>query len=219
MKLILVAGGNVETGWLTELLDREFRNAPGQVKLLGVDAGVLYIERAGYVPDQVIGDFDSVSDPDRIRILNSYKEKRVLNPVKDDTDMEAALRLAVTMKPEELLMLGAVGTRLDHTMTNIRLLAIPEEAGVPAVILDPHNRIRRIESGTVIRREEQYGKYISLMAVSGEVMGLTLTGFKYTLTDGMLPAETSLGISNEITDEFGKISFTGGKLLLLETKD
>ena len=54
MKLILVAGGNVETGWLTEQLKREY--AQGAVKLLGVDAGVLKIEQTGYIPDQVIGD-------------------------------------------------------------------------------------------------------------------------------------------------------------------
>ena len=217
MKLILVAGGNVETGWLTEQLKREY--AQGAVKLLGVDAGVLKIEQTGYIPDQVIGDFDSVSESDRLRILDRYKEKRVLNPVKDDTDMEAALHLAVAMRPEEILILGGIGSRMDHSMTNIRLLAIPDQAGIPAVILDPHNRIRRIESGTLIRKEEQYGKYISLMAVSEEVRGLTLKGFKYSLTDGTLPAETSLGISNEIIDDQGMISFTGGRVLLLETKD
>ncbi|MBO6162442.1 MAG: thiamine diphosphokinase [Eubacterium sp.] len=217
MKLILVAGGNVETGWLTEQLKRQY--ARGAVKLLGVDAGVLQIEQTGYIPDQVIGDFDSVSESDRLRILDRYKEKRVLNPVKDDTDMEAALHLAVAMRPEEILILGGIGSRMDHTMTNIRLLAIPDQAGIPAVILDPHNRIRRIESGTMIRKEEQYGKYISLMAVSEEVRGLTLKGFKYSLTDGTLPAETSLGISNEIIDDQGMISFTGGRVLLLETKD
>ena len=189
------------------------------MKLLGVDAGVLQIEQTGYIPDQVIGDFDSVSESDRLRILDRYKEKRVLNPVKDDTDMEAALHLAVAMRPEEILILGGIGSRMDHTMTNIRLLAIPDQAGIPAVILDPHNRIRRIESGTMIRKEEQYGKYISLMAVSEEVRGLTLKGFKYSLTDGTLPAETSLGISNEIIDDQGMISFTGGRVLLLETKD
>ena len=217
MKLILVAGGNVETGWLTEQLKRQY--ARGAVKLLGVDAGVLQIEQTGYIPDQLIGDFDSVSESDRLRILDRYKEKRVLNPVKDDTDMEAALHLAVAMRPEEILILGGIGSRMDHTMTNIRLLAIPDQAGIPAVILDPHNRIRRIESGTMIRKEEQYGKYISLMAVSEEVRGLTLKGFKYSLTDGTLPAETSLGISNEIIDDQGMISFTGGRVLLLETKD
>ena len=217
MKLILVAGGNVETGWLKEQLNREYYS--GAVKLLGVDAGVLQIEQTGYIPDQVIGDFDSVSESDRLRILDRYKEKRVLNPVKDDTDMEAALHLAVAMRPEEILILGGIGSRMDHTMTNIRLLAIPDQAGIPAVILDPHNRIRRIESGTMIRKEEQYGKYISLMAVSEEVRGLTLKGFKYSLTDGTLPAETSLGISNEIIDDQGMISFTGGRVLLLETKD
>lgn len=217
MKLILVAGGNVETGWLAEQLKRQY--ARGAVKLLGVDAGVLQIEQTGYIPDQVIGDFDSVSESDRLRILDRYKEKRVLNPVKDDTDMEAALHLAVAMRPEEILILGGIGSRMDHTMTNIRLLAIPDQAGIPAVILDPHNRIRRIESGTMIRKEEQYGKYISLMAVSEEVRGLTLKGFKYSLTDGTLPAETSLGISNEIIDDQGMISFTGGRVLLLETKD
>lgn len=70
-----------------------------------------------------------------------------------------------------------------------------------------------------IKREEQFGKYISLLPVTGDATGVTLSGFKYPLTSGTIPKFSSLGVSNEITEEVGSIQIEDGILLLIESRD
>lgn len=86
-------------------------------------------------------------------------------------------------------------------------------------MMDVHNRIRLIDKGITIKKKEQFGKYVSLLPFAGEVVGLTLKGMKYPLTGYNYPCFSSLGISNEIAGEEGEISFTGGVLLVIESKD
>ena len=80
---------------------------------------------------------------------------------KDYTDMEIGMRKAMDLGSSQVILLGATGTRLDHTMTNIQCLPILEEAGIRAQIVDQHNRIRLLMGKTVIRKEEQFGRYVS----------------------------------------------------------
>jgi thiamine pyrophosphokinase len=72
-----------------------------------------------------------------------------------------------------------------------------------------------------IRKEEQFGRYISLVPLTTDVHGVTLTGFKYPLWDYRFQVETSgsLGISNELIEPTGKIDFRSGILLMLECMD
>ena len=68
---------------------------------------------------------------------------------KNYTDTELALRRAMEWAPESILLLGATGTRLDHTLANIHLLRLASEAGSDTAIEDADNRIRLLISGTV----------------------------------------------------------------------
>jgi len=221
LKMVLVAGGSVTPEFL------RLYCGPGKTDgetgmrtcLVGIDAGVLRLEEAGLVPDTVIGDFDSVSTEERERIRRVYPESVFLNPVKDDTDMEAAVRFAIEQKPDEVLILGATGGRMDHTITNLRLLALFEEAGIPAYLLDTCSRIRILKKSVTLHKNELYGPYVSLLPVSETVRNITLRGFKYPLEQASLELFSSLGVSNELKEETGEIIFSGGLLYLMETKD
>ena len=72
--------------------------------------------------------------------------------------------------------------------------------------------------GDTISKKDQFGKYVSLIPIY-EARGVTLTGFKYPLKDHTLVFEQSLAISNELEAEEGIISFSEGKLLLIESRD
>ena len=218
MKLIIVAGGSCEPDWLKENTAPLVKKA-SVWKCMGVDAGTLTLLKAGLRPDFVIGDFDSVTPKERERILKDFPQQTVLQPEKDDTDTEAALRLAVQLQAEEIRIFGASGSRLDHTLANLRLLDIPFQAGIPATMENPNNRIRLMSGELHISKKEQYGRYVSLLPFDGRVRGLTLTGFQYPLVDGEIPFATSLGISNEITGEEGVIRLREGRLLVMETCD
>lgn len=88
-----------------------------------------------------------------------------------------------------------------------------------AIMADKNNRIRMVQEGLVLRREEQYGRYVSLLPFTPQVTGLTLKGFKYPLNQYTLECYHSLGVSNEIAGDAGEISFQDGVLVVVESLD
>ena len=142
-----------------------------------------------------------------------------LNPMKDDTDTEAAIRLAIEKGAQSITLLGATGSRIDHVLANIELLGIGLRQKVQMQIVDAHNRVRMIDSGLTIKRDEQFGKFVSLIPYSMRVEGVCLEGFKYPLDNYCMSKFNSLGISNEITEAEARISFSDGIMVVVEAVD
>ena len=76
-----------------------------------------------------------------------------------------------------------------------------------------------IDAPITLQRQEQYGKYISLIPFSEKVNGVTLEGFKYPLQNYTMGGFNSLGISNEIIADEAKISLASGQLIVVESRD
>ncbi len=215
MKTVILGGGSLDTDFSLSYIKREKPDC-----LIAVDGGLAFCYRTGICPDTIVGDFDSV-DPE---ILKYYRGQGKI-PIdaydshKDYTDMEIGMRKAMDLGSSQVILLGATGTRLDHTMTNIQCLPILEEAGIRAQIVDQHNRIRLLMGKTVIRKEEQFGRYVSFLPFGGDVEGVTLEGFAYPLVDFYLPYVNSRSVSNEIAEEEAQVSFTKGRLLMIESRD
>lgn len=217
MQSLIISGGHLEDCFAASYLEKY------QFDLtIAVDAGIAFFDRKGWVPDYMVGDFDSVNPEILQKFLELKGEKlQVLQfqPEKDETDTELAIRTAISLGCETIHILGATGSRMDHVLGNIHLLGMGMSQGVEIIIIDPNNRIRMIQKGIVIKREEQYGKYVSLFPFTSQVTELTLTGFKYPLYRYTLECYHSLGVSNEITAKQAEISFQDGVLLVIESKD
>ena len=141
------------------------------------------------------------------------------NPVKDASDTEIAIRLAMTLGASEIYILGATGGRIDHLWANVQTLTIPFKAGVDTVILDSQNKIRLIGGDTVIRREDAYGPYFSIFPLGQEIYSLSIEGAKYPLHDHKLTPYDSLCVSNQFEEDEVKITFGSGIVILMETRD
>lgn len=224
---IVVSGGNIDDEFACRIIEEQQKAgfegiSEGQqgAVLIAADAGMEFFYRKGIKPDIIVGDFDSAGS-ETLSYFRSQPNIRIqeLNPVKDDTDTESAIRLAISMGAEQITLLGATGSRLDHVLGNIELLGIGLGADIPIVLLDSHNRICMIDSGITLRKKEQFGTYVSLLPYTSEVKHLTLRGFKYPLFDYCLKGFCSLGVSNEIAEEEAVIEFDGGILLVVESKD
>ncbi len=120
---------------------------------------------------------------------------------------------------KEVILLGAIGSRMDHTLANLCLLQQFMRAGIPAYAVDANNRISVHETGFRLRRENAYGPYLSFVAMTPEVTGLTLTGLKYPLVEHTLYQASSLCVSNEYAAEEAEVQFERGILLMIEAKD
>lgn len=215
MRYVIISGGHIDDVFAIEWLQKNKYD-----KLIAADSGMNFLHRNGIVPDVIAGDFDSVSNEslDEFSNMESVEILR-LNPIKDDTDTEFVIREAIRRGATEIALLGATGTRLDHVLANVYLLGIGLEEGVAIQMLDEHNRIRLIEKELVITKEEQFGDFVSVLAVKGDVKGVTLKGFKYPLEKALVRSFSSLGISNEIIEEVAMIHVEDGVLLVIESRD
>ncbi|WP_053376207.1 thiamine diphosphokinase [Paenibacillus sp. FJAT-27812] len=186
--------------------------------LIGADSGARFLIKQGLRPDVAIGDFDSVSEDELLEIRKNSGQTIACDPIdKNYTDTEMAVRLALDMHPRELVLLGALGTRFDHSLANVHLLALAVKQNVRATIIDNHNKISLVTDKVTI---EQLGyPNVSLLPLTMRVEGITLTGFQYPLTDAELTIGQSLGISNVLLSQTGKIKISDGHLLVIQSRD
>ncbi len=214
---VIISGGRLDYQFASEFIEKEQPEI-----LIAADKGLAFFEKSEILPTQIVGDFDSMGES----LLPKYEslgvEIRKYNPVKDATDTEIAVRLAMELGAGKIMLLGASeGNRLDHLLGNVMTMMIPAQEDIECHMMDAHNRVRILTKPLELKKEEQYGKYISFLPLTTDVHGVTLEGFKYPLWDHRLNVLTtgSLGVSNELIDEVGKISFRAGILLMLECKD
>jgi len=85
--------------------------------------------------------------------------------------------------------------------------------------MDANNKIYLKKECFTIKKNMQYGNYVSLLPFTEKVFGLTLKGFKYPLNNVILTSGVSLGISNEIKEEEVLVEISEGILLVIEAKD
>lgn len=214
MNTIIVSGGNVDIEFLNKTLTNfSYDN------IIAVDKGLESLYLLKVLPNHIVGDFDSVNKS----IFDFYNDKDIpihkYNPEKDYTDTDIAIKLAISLNSTNITIIGATGTRLDHTIANIHILCGCLEKKISCAIMDPHNKIFLIDSKIELEKSNIYGKYISLIPLTSRVLGVTLKGFKYPLQDYTLKIGESLGISNEIVDNVATIDIKEGILIVIESKD
>lgn len=217
-KALIVTGGSIDREFSLQLLKKESFDY-----LIAADSGMRFFYEVGILPQLIVGDFDS-ADPEMLFWFREQESVEIcqLNPIKDDTDTEHAIRTAIAMGAEEITLLGATGTRLDHVLGNLTMLGIGlEDPAHPVSIfmVDPHNRIRMINGSLALSKKQQFGSFVSLLPFAGAVEGITLTGMKYPLNDYTMEGFNSLGVSNEITGEVAEIRLKKGYLLVIESRD
>ncbi|WP_262675836.1 thiamine diphosphokinase [Paenibacillus sp. J5C2022] len=208
---IIIATGGTLGHWA-------IRHIPDDALLIGADSGAVFLLDNGRIPAVAIGDFDSITDEEMARIRQACPTVITCDPIdKNYTDTEMAFQHAMAMKPREIVLLGAIGTRFDHSLANVHLLALAEENGIDAKIIDEHNEIRVVSSVAAIRR----GPYdtVSLLPLSQEVTGITLSGFQYPLRDASLTVGQSLGISNVLLGQSGTVQLASGRLIVIQSRD
>ena len=211
MKGLIICGGSVED---TQYLKRYLNDID---LVICADKGGLYAKQMGIMPHLLLGDMDSIPKD----VLNYYKESNVemeLFPSeKDMTDSEIAIYRAVSMGCNELVIMGAVGSRIYHSVSNIFILKKLLEKNINAVIVNKDNEIRLINDSIELSKDEGY--YVSLLPLTQKVTGITTKGLYYPLNDGELEFGISLGVSNEFVDDVAKISIKEGLLLVIKSKD
>lgn len=185
--------------------------------IIGCDGGSCHLKSWGIKPDVIIGDMDSI-DAGLLARYDSEKIKIIKYPAeKDFTDTELALDYALEVKPEKIYIWCALGGRMDHTLSNIFLLFKGQEKGIQTVLIDPFCEIFLADQETHFTGDT--GKTVSLLSLSPEVTGITLSGFQYPLKNENLKIGESRGISNRIRDNEACIRIANGRLLIIKYRN
>lgn len=212
---LLIAGGTLNLTY-----------AEGYIKekkfdcIIAIDNGLKYADELGLKPTIIVGDFDTAQKSlvDRYSQDTSITVVRLI-PEKDATDTETAVDYAIRMKYDEIIFLGAMGGRFDHTLANLHMLYRLSVHDIPGYLLDDKNRVRILTHSIQLHKDELLGTYVSILPFDRPVEKLTLKGFKYPLWEYTLLPGTSIGISNEVVEEICEISFEKGILILIEAHD
>lgn len=185
--------------------------------IIAVDRGIDYVYDNGIRADIVLGDFDSVSDYERVNELEKKGAFKLAYPEdKDYTDTELALSFAQEKGFDKVLLLGATGTRLDHTLANVFLLVPFALADMQIDILMDNGVGYVREASTVpIELREESGRIFSVLPLTSVVEGLNITGARYPLSEHRLVQGSTLTVSNEVLD-VARISFNKGVAMVIQ---
>jgi thiamine pyrophosphokinase len=165
-KAIIVAGGAVHVMDLLQEL------AEGYDLLLAADSGGKVLYEYGYLPDLLIGDFDSI---DR-ELLTFFRERGVkiteFPPEKDWTDLELAVQTVINLNVQEILIYGAIGDRLDHTLGNLSLLHQVMLSGAKAIIVGLKERVFLLGPEETLTLYPEPNRFFSLLPLYPGVEGV-----------------------------------------------
>jgi thiamine pyrophosphokinase len=208
--VVIIAGSGIED---REFLRRQIEAAAPEA-ILCADGGACHAHAIGLAPDLIIGDMDSLD----AELLRDFEEKGVaVAPYparKDETDTQLALMRALAMSPEKILIFGALGKRLDHTLANLGLLMMGLEKGVPIKLLAEDCEVFVVAGAATVSGKK--GQTVSIFPWGGEARGITLEGFEYPLQDATMNLARPCGISNRLTTEEGLIKVDEGCLLVIQ---
>lgn len=185
--------------------------------IISVDGGAGHLRRMGIAPNVLIGDFDSANSEDLQYFIDLGINKLKFPAEKDMTDSELAIEKAVEMGADELLFIGAMGSRVDHSLANLLLLKKCLDIGIKACILDENNQIYMFKSTFTMPKQDGYK--LSLIPISAKVTGVTTFGLKYKLNNATMHLGTSWGVSNEFIEDEATVKIGEGILMVCVSRD
>ncbi len=189
------------------------RVVPPAARLIAADGGSRHCAALGLLPDILIGDLDSTPARQVERLAAEGVEIRPYPTDKDETDLELALACALEFAPQRIIVVGALGGRLDQTLGNLALLAAPRLASLDVRADDG------LQEAFFIRRQAEIlgaaGERVSLLPWQGDVHGITTRGLRWPLNNETLLAHRSRGISNQLIASRAQVRLSAGLLLCL----
>ena len=214
MTVYIFTGGKLAVGSMDEL---GLHMSEADL-IIAADSGYNNASRLGVRPGPLLGDLDSIDRgalaPDELEHI----EKIIVPAIKDDTDTQLAVDTALERGADEIIIIGGLGGRLDHTLSTVFLLEYIKDKGARGVITDGRNRVRIMESGEELTIKRGY-KYLSLVGLTDTCEGVSISGVFYPLKDAVLERKYAFAVSNEITADAAEISLSKGILLVIESRD
>jgi len=208
MEVTVVTNGHIEN---MDILKSIIKNSD---YVICADGAAKYLMNLNIYPNLLVGDLDSISSDTLQWIENGEVNIKKFPIKKNMTDTELAIEFALEQSPSRITIVGAVGSRMDHSLGNIMLLYKIHKMGTAARIINEVNDITITDS--TLEVEGRVGQTISIIPIGGDVRGVTLEGLEYPLINHNINMGNSLGISNRFIKENATISVKEGLLLVIK---
>jgi len=184
--------------------------------IICADGGTRHASSLELKPALIIGDMDSTGKG----VLKKMRDDDIsieLSPRdKNETDLELAITRAIELAPKEIIIIAALGGRLDQTLANIALLADSRLLTFDIRLDDGMEEIFLCRNQ--IQVHGRSGDTVSLIPWQGIVAGIHTQNLKWSLDNETLYPEKTRGISNEMTDDVASIKILSGMLLVVHTR-
>lgn len=184
--------------------------------VVAADGGVRVADYYELPVHCVVGDMDSIT-PERLDQLRESGSEIITHPPeKDFTDLELALTHVAESGYSWLRIIGGLGGRVDQTLANIYLLALPELMNCDVRLVADNQSIQLLSPGKHTLQGHK-DDTISLIPVGGDVDGIVTEGLYYPLKREALYFGPARGVSNVMTSDTASLSFDTGQLLIIHT--
>ncbi len=207
MRTFIYTGGTVHADHITE-------HPKADDLVIAADAGYRTARALGERVDILLGDFDSLGEPPHdgdFELIRVPAEK-------DVTDTQLAVELALDRGADDIILIGGLTGRLDHTLSTLAILEDLHARGVYATITDGQSRVRYLHASSTLIPRSPY-KYLSLLAATDTARGVDIEGCKYPLKHATLRRSHQFAVSNEITGNVAFVSVKKGGVYIVESRD
>ncbi len=218
MKRVFICSG----GPLEEVV--EVKQLPFSLEetiFIGADRGAIHLINQGIIPHEIIGDFDSLIDGELDFLQNKIPHVTILPAEKDETDTHLALREAMKYEPDEVILTGISGGRLDHYEA-----ALHDVCGFQTVhpnvrffIQNKQNELQFLLPGKYSLNKEETYQYISFFAFGRDIENISLEGFQYNVAHETIKIGNGRFTSNQQVGRTSHISFEAGICLMIRSSD
>ncbi len=207
MRAFIYTGGQIHPENLTE-------HPKADDLTVAADSGYHNAKALGERIDILLGDFDSIGTlpPD------GGFERIQVPAEKDVTDTQLAVEVAIDRGADDIVIIGGLSGRLDHTLSTLAILEGLHARGLYAMVTDGQSRARYMKSTSVLVARSPY-KYLSLIAADEVVKGVSIEGCKYPLKNATLRRNFQYAVSNEITGNVAMIVVKKGGVYVIESRD
>lgn len=207
MHILIIANGPIPP------LDQIRHEAETADLVIAADGGAVHILAAKLFPDLVIGDMDSVPQEALDALREAEVELLKFPAHKNETDLELAVAEAIKRGASSITIVAAIGGRLDQTLGNVFLLALPQVSGIPIRIVTEREEAFLVRNQALIHGT--VGDTVSLIPLTPHVRGVTTRGLEYPLEDAVLRLGPTLGISNKLYHDEAMVALREGLLLVV----
>jgi thiamine pyrophosphokinase len=190
--------------------------------IIAADGGANHLMKMGILPEIVIGDLDSVDEDTLFELTSAGVDIEQVSEDKDETDIELALGYAVGLRPSAILIVGALGGRLDQTLANLSILTNPALSSIDVRLDDGVEEVFFIRASAAKGEQAEVrgrsGDIVSLIPWYAPVDGVTTEGLRWPLYAETLFPDQSRGISNEMLADTVSIKIQLGLLLIVHRR-